>query len=129
MPGGVKQKPPVAVRPMGMLSIRRVFVCFEKPPHRCSAGVGKQAFPDALIGVELPVHNRLGGMMWAVWSRILSDGETPRWSDRVRLVGSHSVWQWWKPPCLPEASGRSDTVRTSTPTPLRSGWGLTRSTG
>ncbi len=26
--------------------------------HRCSAGVGKQAFPDALIGVELPVHNR-----------------------------------------------------------------------
>ena len=29
---------------MGMLSIRRVF--------------GKQAFPDALIGVELPVHNR-----------------------------------------------------------------------
>ncbi len=43
---------------MGVISIRRVFVCFEKPPHRCSAGVGKQAFPDALIGVELPVHNR-----------------------------------------------------------------------
>lgn len=59
MPGGVKQKPPKwQWRPMGMLSIRRVFVCFEKPPHRCSAGVGKQAFPDALIGVELPVHNR-----------------------------------------------------------------------
>ena len=33
--------------------------------HRCSAGVGKQAFPDALIGVELPVHNRLGVMITA----------------------------------------------------------------
>jgi hypothetical protein len=43
---------------MGVISIRRVFVCFEKPPHRCSAGVGKQALPDALIGVELPAHNR-----------------------------------------------------------------------
>jgi hypothetical protein len=59
MPGGVKQKPPKwQWRPMGELSIRRVFVCFEKPPHRCSAGVGKQAFPDAVIGVELPAHNR-----------------------------------------------------------------------
>ncbi len=59
MPGGVKQKPPEwQWRSMGVLSIRRVFVCFEKPPHRCSAGVGKQALPDALIGVELPAHNR-----------------------------------------------------------------------
>ena len=26
---------------------------------------------------ETAAHNRLGGMMWAVWPRILSDGETP----------------------------------------------------
>jgi hypothetical protein len=39
----------------GRVFDRGVFVCFEKPSHRCSDGIGKQAFPDALIGVELPV--------------------------------------------------------------------------
>jgi len=48
----------VAVSANGHVFDRGVFVCFEKPSHRCSAGVGQQAFPDALIGVELPVHNR-----------------------------------------------------------------------
>ena len=62
-------------------------------------------------------------------ARILSDGEKPVELIESRLVGPHSVWQWWMPPCLPEAIGRSDTVRAPTRNPLRSGWGLTQSTG
>ena len=61
-------------------------------------------------------------------ARILSGGETPvgliesagRFPFRVAVVDAT---------LLPEAGGRSDTVRAPTPNPLRSGWGLTRSTG
>ncbi len=53
-----------------------------------------------------------------LWPRILSYGETP--VELIESAGrSHSVWQWWMPPCLPEASGRSDTVRAFTLQPLK----------
>ena len=88
MPGGVKQKPPKwQWRPRGMLSIRRVFVCFEKPSHRCSDGIGKQASPDALIGVELPVHNRH-------YVRFLTPRSAAHKYRYVLAVPGHEMWVW-----------------------------------
>ncbi len=64
--------------------------------------------------------------MWAVWPRILSDGETP-----VELIESAG----WFPSRLAVTDAtlftrseyRSDIVRVPTRNPLRSGWGLTQS--
>jgi hypothetical protein len=67
--------------------------------------------------------------MWAVWPRILSDGETP-----VELIESAG----WPPipcdsggchPVYPKRVEGATLFEHLPPTPLRSGWGLTRSTG
>jgi hypothetical protein len=66
--------------------------------------------------------------MWAVWSRILSDGETP-----VELIESAG----WFPLCgsggcqpvYPKRVEGATLFERLPATPLRSGWGLTQSTG
>ncbi len=67
--------------------------------------------------------------MWAVWPRILSDGETPvepiksGWLVPIPsgIGGCHPVY-----PKRMEGAPLFDQLPAN---PLRSGWGLTRSTG
>jgi hypothetical protein len=52
-------------------------------------------------------------------ARILSGGETPAGLIESGWLAPIPMWQWWMPPCLPETSGRSDTVRAPTRNPLK----------
>ena len=80
------------------------------------------------FGATVPTHNRLGGMMWAVWHASCQTARTPveliqsagRFPFRVAVVDATVFTrnEWKERHC----SG-------SYPQPLRSGWGLTRSTG
>ena len=46
--------------------------------HECQPGRHPAPVsPRETIPPSPAAHNRLGGMMWAMWPRILSDGETP----------------------------------------------------